>query len=99
MFKNLKLYIYGIITFIFTALIAWVKILSEQKQSLEKENLRQKEEIEQVQEHAEEIKDVVEEEREQQEIETNAEESKDAVENEVDSIIKDSKTQDIKVTL
>ena len=99
MFANVKMYLYGAVMFIITALGVWVKMLSEQKKSLKKDNEAKEKELEQSEVHNKETEEAREEEQTQSEITTDGEQAKDEVEAKVIEKIKESNVSDVKVTL
>lgn len=99
MWGNIKLYAYGAVMFIITALGVWIKMLSEQKKSLKKDNEAKDQQIEQSEQHNEQTQEAREEEQTQSQIASDGEEAKDEVEAKVIEKIKNSNISDVKVTL
>ena len=97
--SNIKLYIYGAVTFLIGALGVWVKILSEQKKTLKKDVEKKDRQIEQVNERVEEVQEAREQEDIQHQIDSKSEVEKDNVSSEIESKLKESLVHDVKVTL
>jgi len=99
MFANIKLYAYGAVMFIITALGVWVKMLSEQKKSLKKDVDAAEKNLKQAEQHNDATQEVREEEQTQAEIATDGEEKKEQVTQKVEDLVEESNLHDVKVTL
>jgi len=99
MWGNIKLYAYGAVMFIITALGVWVKMLSEQKKSLKKDVDAAEKTLKQAEQHNDATQEVREEEQTQAEIATEGEEKKEQVTQTVEDKVEESNLHDVKVTL
>ena len=99
MFSSIKIYLYGAVMFIITALGVWVKMLSEQKKSLQKDVDLAEQNLKQAEHHNDSTQEVRVEEQTQAEIATEGEENKDQVTQKVEKQVEESNLHDVKVTL
>jgi len=99
MFNNIKMYIYGAVAFIISALGVWVKVLSEQKKSLKKDLSSKERELQQTKTRSSELEEVRSVEEEQVEITERGEIEKELANSQVNDILEKSDERDIKVEL